>query len=205
MGLVFFRSVVRPMTYRSSSCPTSRCYTIFDFLITQVVNLETMRVLVPTIDVIDHSRGTAAPAFAVTNITTGVGSDYLFIGMGSSMLGIYSLATGQLVREYFLGAWQFPGGAGGMYASTPCSTDPFRSIPPLSYPLISPPPMFLVMWVEGKGAGACSFVPEASHSLVGSRCAGIWCYGQGPCSTKSCHILASLQLCNLPKLVWAQS
>lgn len=61
---------------------------------TQVLNIAAMRVLVPRIDVTDPSGGTSAPAFALSDTLYGAGSEYLMIGLGGGILGVYSLATG---------------------------------------------------------------------------------------------------------------
>jgi hypothetical protein len=81
-----------------------------------------MRPVVPRIDAPDPSFGTAPPAFALTPALPGLGTEYLVMGLGAGMLGVYSLATGQLVAELFPGipprVWgdlwvRVPGDGGG--------------------------------------------------------------------------------------------
>jgi hypothetical protein len=68
-----------------------------------VINLAAMRPLVPRIDCPDPSHGTVPPAFALTSTLPSLGSEYLIMGLGAGMLGVYSLATGQLVSELYPG------------------------------------------------------------------------------------------------------
>ncbi|KAF6259108.1 hypothetical protein COO60DRAFT_1700968 [Scenedesmus sp. NREL 46B-D3] len=79
-----------------------------------VINLASMRQLVPRIDVHDPSEGTAAPAYALTPALNTTGSDYLLMNLGCGVAGAFSLATGQLVREIASGLQepklQRPGG-----------------------------------------------------------------------------------------------
>ncbi|GAX78878.1 hypothetical protein CEUSTIGMA_g6317.t1 [Chlamydomonas eustigma] len=75
------------------SFPTFSCH---------VLNLEAMKPLTPRIDVYDHSDGTNAPAYAVSPTVSALGSEYMFVGLGCGVIGVYSLATGQLVRELVL-------------------------------------------------------------------------------------------------------
>lgn len=51
--------------------------------------------MTPRIDIYDHSNGQAPPAYAVSPTIGALGSEYLFVGMGCGMIGVYSLATGQ--------------------------------------------------------------------------------------------------------------
>ncbi|WIA28042.1 hypothetical protein OEZ86_010628 [Tetradesmus obliquus] len=64
-----------------------------------VISLASMRQLVPRIDVHDPSAGTAAPAYALTPTLHTTGSEYLLMNLGCGVVGAFSLATGQLVRE----------------------------------------------------------------------------------------------------------
>ena len=75
--------------------------------------------MTPRIDIYDHSNGQAPPAYAVSPTIGALGSEYLFVGMGCGMIGVYSLATGQqglwvTVREgegvmrLFVGTYQEP-------------------------------------------------------------------------------------------------
>lgn len=51
--------------------------------------------MTPRIDIYDHSNGQAPPAYAVSPTIGALGSEYLLVGMGCGMIGVYSLATGQ--------------------------------------------------------------------------------------------------------------
>lgn len=62
-----------------------------------------MRALVPRIDTPDPSYGTSAPAFALSNTLAALGTEYLIMGLGAGMLGVFSLATGHLVSELYPG------------------------------------------------------------------------------------------------------
>lgn len=62
-------------------------------------NLESKRCLVPVIDVLDHSAGNAAPAFALTGALPGTGSDYLLMGLGASMVGGAGRGSCSCVRK----------------------------------------------------------------------------------------------------------
>ncbi|KAF5835940.1 hypothetical protein DUNSADRAFT_6650 [Dunaliella salina] len=75
----------------------------FAFFSAHVINIETMRSTVPRIDVYDHSQGSSPPAYAITPVTPAMGTEYMFVGLGCGVVGVYSLATGQLVRELHLG------------------------------------------------------------------------------------------------------
>ncbi|GLC73006.1 hypothetical protein PLESTF_001319000 [Pleodorina starrii] len=52
----------------------------------------------PRIDIYDHSRGAAPPAFAVSHRVSGLGSEYLVVGLAHGLLGFFSLSTGAIVR-----------------------------------------------------------------------------------------------------------
>ncbi len=43
-----------------------------------------------------RSQGTAAPAFALTPPVNTLGSEYMFVGLGCGMVGVFSVATGEL-------------------------------------------------------------------------------------------------------------
>lgn len=68
-----------------------------------MVSLADMRQHVPRIDVHDPSGGTAAPAYALSPALNATGSDYLLTNLGCGVIGAFSLATGQLVREIATG------------------------------------------------------------------------------------------------------
>jgi hypothetical protein len=69
----------------------------------QILQLDGMRATTPRIDAPDPSYGTAPPAFALTRALPGAGTEYLVLGLGAGMLGVFSLASGQLVAELFPG------------------------------------------------------------------------------------------------------
>ncbi|KAI8464836.1 MAG: hypothetical protein J3K34DRAFT_525879 [Monoraphidium minutum] len=75
----------------------------FPTLSVMVLNLATMRCLVPCIDAPDPSYGTAAPAYALTPVLAGLGTEHLILGLGAGMLGAFSLATGQVAAELYPG------------------------------------------------------------------------------------------------------
>lgn len=60
----------------------------------QVLNIAAMRALVPRIDVADPTYGTAPPAYAITPSFKLMGTEYLFMGIGAGVIGVFSLATG---------------------------------------------------------------------------------------------------------------
>jgi hypothetical protein len=68
----------------------------------QVVNLERMKIAVPRIDLPDPSKGRLPPAWAVTSTLASLGSEYLLADLGAGVLGVHSLATGQLVQQISL-------------------------------------------------------------------------------------------------------
>jgi hypothetical protein len=51
----------------------------------QVVNLEAMEVLVPRIDMFDHSGGAGVPAYAISETINTLGTEYLFVGLGAGV------------------------------------------------------------------------------------------------------------------------
>ena len=65
----------------------------------QVLNLEAMRPLTPRIDVFDHSDGMQPPAYAASPTIGALGSEYLFVGLGCGVIGVYSIATGVVAEE----------------------------------------------------------------------------------------------------------
>eukprot|EP00879_Flechtneria_rotunda_P014980 GHRR01015651.1.p1 GENE.GHRR01015651.1~~GHRR01015651.1.p1 ORF type:complete len:223 (+),score=162.75 GHRR01015651.1:116-784(+) len=62
-----------------------------------------MKALIPRIDIPDPSDGSAAPAYAISQTLTSQGTEYLFANLGCGVIGVYSVATGQLVREIATG------------------------------------------------------------------------------------------------------
>lgn len=42
-------------------------------------------------------QGTCPPAYAITPVTPALGTEYLLVGLGSGVVGAYSLATGACV------------------------------------------------------------------------------------------------------------
>eukprot|EP00775_Hariotina_reticulata_P006862 gene6860-7078_t len=50
--------------------------------------------------------GSAAPAYALSQPLTSTGTEYLIMNLGCGVLGAFSLATGQLVREIATGGQQ---------------------------------------------------------------------------------------------------
>ncbi|KAK9828597.1 hypothetical protein WJX72_000951 [[Myrmecia] bisecta] len=76
----------------------------FSFFTCQVFSLYTPTTQGPRIDVYDSSGGQLPPAFALHGTVDTLGSAFLLFGLSSSHIGVYSLATGQLVREVALGS-----------------------------------------------------------------------------------------------------
>ncbi|KXZ48331.1 hypothetical protein GPECTOR_28g737 [Gonium pectorale] len=77
----------------------------FGYFSVHVLNVESgFRPSTPRIDIYDHSSGSAPPAYAVSPVVPGLGSEYLLVGAGHGMLAVHSLASGALIR-----AVQLPG------------------------------------------------------------------------------------------------
>ena len=79
------------------SCPCSRSRSR-SRLSCQVINLEAMRPLTPRIEIFDHSQGRAAPAYALSPVISSLGSEYMFVGLGCGVVGVFSIATGECAQ-----------------------------------------------------------------------------------------------------------
>jgi hypothetical protein len=62
-----------------------------------------MRALTPRIELPDPGGDAGPPAYALTGPLSGAGSEYLLAPLGGGVLGVFSLATGLLVRELHTG------------------------------------------------------------------------------------------------------
>jgi hypothetical protein len=68
-------------------------------LTASLISLGSMRAAVPRIDVPDVSRGGAPPVCDISAPVVSTASEYLLADLGCGVVGAFSLATGQLVRE----------------------------------------------------------------------------------------------------------
>ena len=67
-----------------------------------VVCLKTGKLKTPKIDIAVHSD-TSPPAFSLTKTIPTLGTDYLYVGIGCNHVGVFSLATGLMVRDIEMG------------------------------------------------------------------------------------------------------
>lgn len=56
----------------------------------------------PRIDVVDSSSGALPPVFALKPAVNALGSSFLYFNHGAGFVGVYSLVTGQLMKEITL-------------------------------------------------------------------------------------------------------
>ncbi|GLI68278.1 hypothetical protein VaNZ11_012636, partial [Volvox africanus] len=71
----------------------------FGYFSVHVLNVEEgFKPLTPRVEIYDHSKGAAPPAFAVSRRVPGLGSEYLIVGHAHGLLGFFSLSTGAVVR-----------------------------------------------------------------------------------------------------------
>jgi hypothetical protein len=91
--------------------------TALSTLTATTISLSSMKASVPRIDLPDVSHGTTAPAFDISSPLVTTGSEYLLADLGCGVVGVFSLATGQLVREMRLHSMQPGGGVSGTAAA----------------------------------------------------------------------------------------
>lgn len=129
------------------------------------ISLATMKAAVPRIDLPDVSAGSGCPpAFELSHTLVSTGSEYLLADLGCGVVGAFSLATGQLVREVRLHSMAPPAGPsrapGGLFG-------PAAAAEPTGVVLCS------LQWLQilgGDGGGRVG--GQGRRTLLAAACVG---------------------------------